>query len=67
MYGLLLAGAGLLAAILVLFWLKDRLHSSRLARLAYSGLVARLALAGAACCVLGLLLIAAQAARSLFG
>ncbi|MGI9382382.1 MAG: hypothetical protein ACR2PO_04450 [Methyloligellaceae bacterium] len=53
---LFLAGAGLLATILVLFWLKDRLRSPMLARIVYSELIARLALAGAAFSVLGLLL-----------
>ena len=53
---LFLAGAGLLAAILALCWLKDRLESPKLARIAYSELIARLALAGAAFVVLGLLL-----------
>lgn len=53
---LFLAGACLLAAILAIFWLKDRLRSPVLARIAYSELIARLALAGAAFSVLGLLL-----------
>ena len=53
---LFLAGAALLAVILALFWLKDRLESPTLARIAYSELIARLALAGAAFAVLGLLL-----------
>lgn len=57
MYALLIAGLALLGAILLLFWLKDVLRSPRLARLAYSGIVARLALAGAAFSILGLLLI----------
>lgn len=57
MYALLIAGLALLAAILALFWLKDELRSPRLARLAYSEAVARLALAGAAFCILGALLI----------
>ena len=54
---LLLTGAGLLAALIGLFWLKDRLESPLLARIAYSGLVARLAVIGAVLSVLGLLLI----------
>lgn len=60
MYFLLIAGASLLAAILALFWLKDRAQSPTLARIAHSGLVARLALAGAALAVLGLLLIVGE-------
>jgi len=58
-----LGGVLLLAAILGLFWLKDRLQSPRLARLAYSGLVARLAVVGAALSALGLLLIVVELAR----
>ena len=54
---LLLAGAGLLAAIVGLFWLKDRLRSPTLARIAYSGLVARLAVIGAALSLLRALLM----------
>lgn len=54
---LFLTGAGLLSAIIGLFWLKDRLRSPLLARIAYSGLVARLAVVGAALSVLGLLLM----------
>jgi len=60
MYGLLAAGLGLLAAILLLIWLKDKLRSPRLARLVHSGLVARLALAGVAFLVLGVLLMLAE-------
>lgn len=57
MYVLLIAGVALLVVILALFWLKDRAQNPTLARIAHSGLVARLALAGAAFAVLGLLLI----------
>lgn len=53
---LLLIGAGLLAAIIGLFWLKDRLQSPALARLAHSEPVMRLAVIGAAMAVIGLLL-----------
>jgi hypothetical protein len=60
MYVLLIAGLVLLGAILLLFWLKDALQSPMLARIAYSGLIARLALAGAAFCVLGVLLIVGE-------
>ena len=52
-----LTGVGLLSAAIGLFWLKDRLESPLLARIAYSGLVARLAVLGAALSVLGLLLM----------
>ncbi len=55
-----LSGAGLLAALVGLFWLKDRLRSPLLARLAYSGLVARLAVIGAALSLVGLLLMLAD-------
>jgi len=54
---LLLAGVVLLSTILGLFWLKDRLESPVLARIAFSEPVARLAVIGAAFVVLGLLLI----------
>lgn len=57
MYILLVAGLGLLAAVLLLFWLKDRLRSPRLARLAHSEAIARLAVAGCALAVLGILMI----------
>ena len=57
MYYLLFTGAGLLGVILLLFWLKDVLQSPKLARLVYSELVARLAMLGAAFCILGLLLV----------
>lgn len=54
---LFLSGIILLAVIVGLFWLKDELRSPLLARIAYSGLVARLAVIGAVFAVLGLLLI----------
>lgn len=62
----LLGGIGLLAAIIGLFWLKDRLQSPTLARLAYSGLVARLAVIGAALCLVGALLVLADLAGLMF-
>jgi len=62
-----IAGASLLSVIIGLFWLKDRLESPRLARLAYSGLVARLAVLGAVLSVLGLLLMLGEIAEPLFG
>lgn len=63
---LFLGGAALLAAIIGLFWLKDRLQSPTLARLAYSGLVARLAVVGAVLCVIGALVTVVELARALF-
>jgi len=47
----------LLAAIVGLFWLKDRLRNPRLARVAYSEPIARLAVVGAALSFIGLLLM----------
>ena len=55
-----LVGVGLVAAIIALFWLKDRMESPRLARIAYSEPVMRLAVIGAALTVIGLLLIVAS-------
>ena len=60
---LFLAGGVLLSMILGLFWLMDRLESPLLARIAYSGLVARLAVVGAAFTVLGLLLMLSEFAE----
>lgn len=57
MYYLFFSGVFLLGSILLLFWLKDVLQSPRLARVVYSELTARFALAGAAFTILGLLLI----------
>jgi hypothetical protein len=54
---LFLSGTVLLSAIIGLFWMMDRLESPVLARIAYSGLVARLAVLGAVFSMLGLLLI----------
>lgn len=54
---LMMSGITLLAVIIGLFWLKDRQQSRWLARFVYSGLVARLAVLGAAFSILGLLLI----------
>ena len=53
-------GALLLAAIIGLFWLKDRLRSPLLARVAYSEPVARLAVVGAALSIVGLLMMASK-------
>jgi hypothetical protein len=60
---LFLAGGVLLLVILGLFWLMDRLENPLLARIAYSGLVARLAVVGAAFTVLGLLLMLSECAE----
>jgi hypothetical protein len=57
---LFLIGGVLLSAILSLFWLMDRLESQLLARIAYSGLVARLAVLSAVFAVLGLLLMLSE-------
>ena len=59
------AGIILLALIIGVFWLKDQLENPLLFRIAYSGLVARLAVVGAAFIVLGLLLILADLAKHL--
>jgi hypothetical protein len=59
----LVSGIVLLALIIGVFWLKDQFENPLLARFAYSGLVARLALVGAAFVVLGLLLILADFAK----
>jgi hypothetical protein len=60
-----LTGVVLLALIIGLFWLKDQLENPLLVRFAYSGLVARLAVVGAAFVVLGLLLMLADFAKQL--
>ena len=59
----LLTGVCMLLAIIGLFWLKDRLESLSLARIAYSGLIARLAVIGAVFSIMGLLLILAEFAE----
>jgi uncharacterized membrane protein YciS (DUF1049 family) len=51
------SGVSLVLIIIGLFWLKDRLESPTLARIAYSEPIARLAVVGAAIAVIGLLLI----------
>ena len=60
---LFLFGIVMLSAILGLFWMKDRLESPLLARIAYSGLVARLAVLSAVFSLLGLLLMIAEYAE----
>jgi len=52
-----LIGVGLVLAIIGLFWLKDRLESPLLARIAHSEPIARLAVLGAAISVIGILLM----------
>ena len=54
---ILLIGIGILGAVLGLFYLKDRLKSPLLARVAYSGLIARLALLSAAMIIIGIVLV----------
>lgn len=61
---LFLGGLLLLATVLGLFWAKDELRSPRLARLAYSGLVARLAVLAGAFILLGLLMMIAELVES---
>jgi hypothetical protein len=50
---MLLIGASLILFAISVFWLKDHLASPLLARFAYSGLVARLAVLGGALVLLG--------------
>ncbi len=57
---LLMAGLLLITLIISLFWLKDRLASQLLARIAYSGLSARLAVLSAALSIIGILLLLAE-------
>ena len=52
-----MSGITMLAVIIGLFWLKDRLQSRWLAEFVYSGFVARLAVLGAVFAILGLLLM----------
>ena len=56
----LLTGVILLLVILALFWLMDKLQSPMLTRIAYSGLIARLAVVGAVFAVLGLLMMLSE-------
>ena len=59
-------GIGLLSTIIGLFWLKDQLESPLLFRVVHSGLVARLAVIGAAFVVLGLVLMLTEFAGNWF-
>ena len=54
---LVVIGAALVLLIIGLFWMKDRLQSQRLARIAHSEPIARLAVLGGALTIVGLLLI----------
>jgi hypothetical protein len=59
---LFLIGVSLLLLIIGLFWLKDYLQNPLLARIAYSGLAARLAVIGGVFVLLGLLLMMSELA-----
>ena len=54
---ILLTGISLLGFVLGLFYLKDRLKSSRLSRFARSGLIMRLTVIAAAMIAIGMLLV----------
>lgn len=54
---LVIIGVVLVVLIIGLFWMKDRLQSQRLARVAHSEPIMRLAVLGGALTVIGLLLI----------
>ena len=60
---LFLTGVVLLSVIIGLFWMMDQMESPLLARIAYSGLVARLAVLGAVFSVLGILLMLVEFAE----
>jgi len=64
---LVLIGVGLVATIIGLFWLKDRLESPRLARVAHSEPVVRLAVIGGALAIIGSLLILSSYFQSASG
>ena len=53
----LLIGAAVLAAVLALFHLKDRLESPLLARFAHSGLIMRFTVLAAALMLVGVLML----------
>ena len=57
---LLIAGLLIITLIIGLFWLKDRLASQLLVRIAYSGLTARLAVIGGAISTIGILQLLAE-------
>ncbi len=54
---ILLIGIGILGFVLGLFYLKDRLKSPRLARIAHSGLIMRFTVIAAAMIAIGILLV----------
>ncbi len=54
---LLLIGVGILGFVLGLFYLKDRLKSPKLSRIAHSGLIMRFTVIAAAMIVIGMLLV----------
>lgn len=54
---ILLVGIGILGAVLGLFYLKGRLESPRLGRLAYSEIVMRLTVIAVVLIVIGILLV----------
>ncbi len=58
--GILLLGVALLAGVLGLFYLKDKLRIVWLARLAYSEFIMRLAVLAVALIFIGALLMASQ-------
>lgn len=64
---LVLIGVCLVATIIGLFWLKDRLESPRLARVAHSEPVVRLAVIGGALAIIGSLLILSSYFQSASG
>lgn len=53
----LLIGIGVLGSVLGLFYLKDRLKSPTLARIAHSGLIMRFTVIAAAMIVIGVFLV----------
>ena len=57
---LLIAGLLIITLIIGLFWLKDQLASPLLARMAYSGLIARLAVICGAVSLIGILQLLAE-------
>ena len=63
----LLIGISMVALIIGLFWLKDRLESLRLSRVAHSEPIVRLAVIGGVLTVLGLLLILSSQFQSAVG
>jgi hypothetical protein len=63
--GFLIAGIALLGGILGVFWLKDRLRSATIQRIAYHELTARLAVVAMALIVLGLLMAGTDILKAL--